>query len=61
MSKRGYAVQFGPSPEGELGGAEVLGFIGPGEPGPMRVKRFDPEKRRKNKVRRQAIRAARRR
>ena len=57
---KGFRAVFGPAPPGELCG-ELLRFEGPGEPGPMRVKRFDPAKRKRNKRRRQAIRAARRR
>jgi hypothetical protein len=29
----GYTVVFGPGIPGVLGGREILGFIGPGEPG----------------------------
>lgn len=58
---KGYKALFAPPRPGELTSGEVIGFIGPGEPGPRRVKRYDPEKRRRNKRRRQAIRMSRRR
>jgi hypothetical protein len=60
---KGYVAVFGPSPVGVLGGAELLGFLGPGEPGkrhpPFRGQ--DRAKRARNKARRQAVKAARRR
>jgi len=57
----GVKVRFGASPSGGkfLGDCPVIGFEGKGCAGPMRVKRFDPIKRRKNKARRQAIKVAR--
>lgn len=51
MSRKGYVAQFGPSPPGQLGGAEVIGFIGPGEPGPRRVDRKAKEKARLHRKR----------
>jgi hypothetical protein len=59
---KGYEVVFGDSPEGFIGGAPVLGFRGPGEPGDRRrLSSAEREaKRQNNKRRRQAVRKNRR-
>lgn len=59
---RSYEVIFGESLPGMLGGAPILGFRGPGEPDLWRHFRGqDQAKRQKNKARRQAVKAARKR
>ncbi len=62
MEPKGYQAVFGPSPEGTVGG-ELLGFLDLGARRKPRkwtyIRRV--EKREKNRARRQAIKAARRR
>lgn len=60
---KAYQVVFGRSPEGELGGAPVLGFLPLGRgrtKAPRPPRGHDWAKRARNKARRQAIKAQRR-